>query len=524
MKNLYQHCRRWALILILPLLLLASCSDDKKGNAGPLSTSQEAAEAAGELRERNNLVIAVTDDYNYGPQSTTWLNGATNTWESLVMLNENLEAEPMLTESFYPDAEGKIWNFTLKEGIKFHDGTELNAEAVKENLLRLSRHPDSAAAYTGLSKIEVVDPISIRIELDTPCPVFPERISGEASAVFSPATLDKTTGELKKPAGSGPYRLKTSKEGKITLAAFDAYRGGKPQLEEVVFLYIPDEEERIKALLEGEADVIALESSASDEKLKLLNGAPGLELFATETLTTVFMHFQTENEPFNNSELRRAVSLLINREELARSVLAGAGTPAAGILCPKASWWLNPEAAPLDNSEEAITLINRHRRSQNDVTILLNEAWFEYWPLENIACYLQEILQAAGFNAEILSLAEKEYFKELEAKNYHISFAPWSGADPGDFFQDWIHSEGPLNLGRGIGFANSGVDILIEQAAVEMNKRQRRTQYYTLQDIIFDLVPLSPLYHEVVIWAIRDYVKSFSPNFNSYADLKAVHF
>ncbi len=522
MKNLKRFILLW-LLLFIPAMLLFSCTTDNQV-ADSEPELAEDLEAIEESPTRDTLVIGLGRDFYYGPEDRTFLHGSTNVWESLVYLDDNLNAKPWLASNFYSSDDGHTWTFILHEGIKFHDGSVMDAEVVKENLLRLSRHPGTAQPYSELVDIRAIDNLTVEIELAVPMPAFPEMISYFPSAIFSPSVLNEENNGLTEPIGSGPYMFEEYVNDQITLSAFNEYWGGKPQIDKVVFKYIPDENTRVAALLAGEVDVLADVGVILPEQVPLLESDSGIEIMTVDVLTTIFLHFQTNSEPFNNSELRRAVTMLLNRDELVATVLEGIGRPARGVITPLADYWINPAAAPEYNPDQATTLIDRYLPGNRDIKLLVNTAWTARWPMLSIAQYLQTELDSRGFNAEILSLEAGAYNDAVKAGEYNITFTPWTGSDPDDFFRTWILSTGSFNLNRGMLFSNSGVDILIEQAASEMDRRHRRDLYFTLQEIVTEEAPISPIYHDMTVYAARDYVKNFCMDYNFRPNLHSVRF
>ncbi len=522
MKNWKRITLFWMLIFI-PVIMLSSCTTENQVTDSNPEVI-ENLEVIEESPARDTLLIGLGRDFYYGPEDRTFLHGSTNVWESLVYLDANLNAQPWLASDFYPSEDGRIWTFALQEGIKFHDGSIMNAEVVKDNLQRLSKHPGTAQPYSELVDIRVVDDLTIEVELAVPMPAFPEMISYFPCAIFSPLVLNEENNGLTEPIGTGPYKFEEYGNDQITLAAFNEYWNGKPEIDKVIFKYIPDANTRVAALLAGEVDVLADVGVILPEQVPLLEVEPSIEIMTVEVLTTIYMHFQTESEPFHNSELRRAVTMLLDREELVATMLEGIGRPAQGVITPLAEYWINPASTPAYDPDEATALINRHLQGNTNIKLLVNTAWTARWPMLSIAQYLQTELNARGFNAEILSLEAGAYNDAVKTGDYNITFTPWTGSDPDDFFRTWILSTGSFNLNRGMLFSNSGVDILIEQAASEMDQRNRRNLYFTLQDIVAEEAPISPIYHDMTVYAARDYVKNFCMDFNFRPNLHSVRF
>lgn len=516
MKNL--QVLKIVLVLLLAVVLLPlGCTGE---DAAPVTDHPAEPESPA----RNTLIIALGRDFYYGPEDRTFLHGSTNVWESLVYLDDQLNAIPWLAEDFYPSEDGLTWTFKLREGIRFHDGIVMDAEIVRANLLRLSRHPGTAQPYGALVDIRGVDPLTVEVELSAPMPAFPEMISYFSSAIFSPEVIDEENNGLKAPVGTGPYRFEDYSDDEITLSSFRDYWGGAPSIDTVIFKFVPDENTRVAALLAGEVDVLADVGVILPEQVPLLAGNPDILIFTVDVLTSIFMHYQTGNKPFDDPDLRRAVAMLMDREEIVARMLDGFGTPAKSVITQLADFWVNPAAVPGYNPVEAGQFLGSYSASPVEVKILVNSNWARRWPMLSIAQYLQTELKKTGFDAVINSLEMGAYNDAVKAGEYHITFTPWTGSDPDDFFRTWILTDGSFNKNRGMLYSNSEADRIIMKAASEMDRGLRRELYFTLQELVAAEAPISPIYHDMTVYAARNYVKNFSMDFNFRPDLHSVSF
>lgn len=473
-----------------------------------------------DVDKKPELTIGLGRDFFYGPEDRTFLHGSTNVWESLTYLNEKLEAEPWLAESFSSSTDGKVWTFQLREGVTFHDGSALDAETVQKNLLRLSKHPATSRAYQDLVEIRVAGPLTVEVELAVPSPTFPELISYFNSAIFSSLVFEVEGTRLEVPVGTGPYVFMGRGEDIIILEAFTDYWRGAPEIEKVVFHYIPDENTRVAALRSGEVDVLADVGVILPEQIPLLKSDPEIELFTADVLTSAYLIFQTEKAPFDEPELRRAISLLLDREELVEKLLDGYGKPAAGLLSPLAESWINPDAAPSYDRAAAQDLIEKNLVEEDmEIEILVCANWARRWPMLSIAQYLQTELGKLGFAVSLKSLEMGAFNDAVKAGEYHISLTPWTGSDPDDFFSEWIHSEGGFNQSRGIKFSDPEADELIREAAGEMDPERRHELYAELQELVAEKAPIVPVYHDITVYAARKHVETFTLDFEFRPDL-----
>lgn len=507
------------LLLILPLILVmlfamtvTGCNGEENGVA--TDNGEEMQESSVD----NKLIIGAGRDFYYGPENRSYLHGSTNVWESLTYLDDNLEAVPVLAESFSSSEDGTVWTFEIREDVLFHDGEELDAEVVKKNIERASRHSALASNYNTMEEIRVTGPMTVEIELSEPSPTFPELISYHGSPIFSPAVIDDENTDITEPIGTGPYIFSDYRNEQIFLTANPDYREGEPAIEEVVFYHIPDENTRVSALKSGEVNALADVGVILPDQMPDLEDYEGIEIKTVDVLTSIYLHFQTENSPLDNPELRRAVAMLLDREEIVNTLNSGYGRPAEGIITPLASYWLNPNAAPRFDPEEANSIIEQHD-TDTTIDMLVCANWARRWPILSIAQYLQTELNDAGINVALRSLEMGAFMDEAREGNYHITFTPWTGSDPDDYFRGWIDSGGSFNEARGLFYENAEADSLIAEGRSEMDRERRRDIYNELQEIVAEEMPMSPVYHDMTIYATKDYVKDFTMDFNFKADL-----
>ncbi len=510
------------LLMIAALFALVGAAGCEEAE-DPLEDLENAEE---EVVEKNGeegdevLTIGAGRDFHYGPEDRTYLHGSTNVWEGLVYLDDELEPEPWLAEEFSVSEDGTTWTFKLREGVSFHDGAYFDAEAAKVNIIRLSEHPQTADSYKYMDEVRAVDTYTLEIELDRPLPAFPVLISYFPSAMFSPEVIAEGTTDLEAPVGTGPFKFESYREDKIYLEAYGEYWKGEPGVDRVIFQHIPDQATRVSALQAGEVDALADVGVILPEQVPELENIAGIELKTVPVLTSIYMFFQTESAPVDDPEVRRAISKLLEREELVASLLDGYGEPGRSVITPLAEFWLDEEASRYEHDPEGSKrLLEENLAGDEKLQILVNSSWAARWPMSSIAQYLLTELDKLGLEAEIETIEMGAYNEKLQQGDFHISFCPWTGQDPDDFFSSWILTGAGFNRSRGVEFSSAEADQLIEAAVQEMDRDKRRELYLELQDLVEQKAPLVPVYHDLTIYASRDYVKNLEMDFNFRPDL-----
>ncbi|MCL6635187.1 MAG: ABC transporter substrate-binding protein, partial [Peptococcaceae bacterium] len=181
------------------------------------------------------LVIGVGRDFYSGPDSSNFLHGSTGVWESLTYLDEKLEPVPQLAERLVSDEADKVWTVYLRPGVKFHDGTPLNAEAVVKNVMRLKKRAsfDEYGTFLNLEKVEAAGQREVKFTFNRPEPAFPAKVAYHGCPIFSPQSFDDS-GKITTPYGTGPFKFAEYKKGEaLVVTRNDDYWGGKPKLTKV---------------------------------------------------------------------------------------------------------------------------------------------------------------------------------------------------------------------------------------------------------------------------------------------------
>lgn len=493
--------------LILVFLLFA---------ASLTGCSDKAAKTAAVVQKAANhtLVIGVGRDFYSGPSDPTCVHGSANVWESLTYLDNELNPQPQLAESWEVSADGRIWTFHLRKNVRFHDGSSFNAETAVQNMKRLLKHPkvDAGQIYGDLKDVRATDEYTIQFEHNVPAPEFPGMIAYFNSAMFSAASFDGQ-GNLKKPIGTGPFMFKRYiKDDSLIVTANRNYWGKKPVLEEVIFKFIPDANTRLAALQNGEVDVLSDVGAVMPEQAAIIKNDKNLKLKTRTVATTHYLFVNKNREIFQSKELFRAVSMAINRQELVDTILEGYGLPGQSVITPLAAKWVNTDAAPQYNLPEAKRLAQAViKESRPQVTLLVNSGLSNRWPYKSIAETLQYQLAQIGLTVKIETVDTGMWNKQLKAGHYDLSLAPYTllTGEPNFFFSTHMLSKGDLNTNRSYGYKNREADQLISQAAVEKDADRRRRLYLKLQEIAAEQGPLTPLYHDITLYACNVKVKNF---------------
>jgi peptide/nickel transport system substrate-binding protein len=298
--------------------------------------------------------------HNLTPNS----NIADHIFETLVAMDPRARLKPGLAVS-WKAIDDLTWEFKLRPGVKFHDGSDFTAADVAFSIDRTGQIPNSPSPFTiytkQITEKIVVDPLTIRLKTATPYPLMPNdmrtvfMVSSKAAKGASSADFDSGKATI----GTGPYRfVRYAKGDRIELARNDAYWGSKPVWEKVTFRLIPSDPSRVAALLAG--DVRAIENVPTAD-LARLSKDPDFSISRTVSYRLIFLHLDTNRDkspfvtdkngkpldrnPLKDLRVRKAISKAINRPAIVDRVMEGAAV-ATGQLMPEGMFGYTPNLKP----------------------------------------------------------------------------------------------------------------------------------------------------------------------------------
>jgi len=411
--------------------------------------------------------------------------------------------EPALAERWEQSADGLTYTFTLRRNVVLHDGSAVDAEAVKISYERqyLQGSPFYAAsprnAYervlSGLVKsIQVLDTHTVAITLHYQRPHQFALVS-----IVSPHALKRFGGHLARtPVGTGPFRLDRWDADRIVLVPFaDSWRG-RPRLSHATFVVVPDSQAAVERLENGEFDLMP---RVPPHLLERVGADPNLRLVELGGLNVRFLGMRMESRPLQDRRVREAIVRAVDLERLAG--LSGRGTlrVARGPL-PPASLAYDPKIRqPTYDPERARALLREASPDGPPPLRLLYTASLEHW--SEVAQALRVDLRKVGFQVELVGAPDWKAFHEQRRKGTQdLYLYQWSVStpDPERFLFPLYHSTSPDNYGR---YANSKLDELLAQARQPMDDTRRLRLYREATEMIVADVPALYLFHQTAIAA-----------------------
>lgn len=448
---------------------------------------------------------------------------ARQVFRGLVRLDAALESVPDLAREVEIDPDGRLYRFTLHEGISFHDGSPITAAHVKASLERATD-----PALTGgdgdalpsrnylddiegarermdgerddISGIEVIDELTLEISLDRGVVDFLERMTNSSTLIVDTEQAEIDGDWWQTPNGSGPFQLtEWDPDRQITLAAHDGYVV-PPALERVEIRVGAESVGQMQLYETEQIDYVHVPLSVLDRIQYEGTPIPG-ELREESLMSASFIMISPTHEPYTEQAFREALMRAMPRDQIASVMLDGRVETANGIL-PPAMTGQDTDLFPFDHDPDTA----RSRYQSVDLDSEFDQVTI-YSSGGSIPVAMKHFVeQELGLPVEVVQLRWSDYMADMEEGRLPIFVLTWvaDGPDPVSFLRALFHSESPDNY---TGFSDSEVDELLDQASVEQNEDERLALIFDAHERILESAVVMPLYHSVDFVLVADHVR-----------------
>lgn len=427
------------------------------------------------------------------------------------------ELVPDLAESWTKSSDGLKWTFKLRKGVKFHDGTAFDAEAVKFNIDRIldpELGSPNRSLFTSISKVTAVDPSTVEIETKEPSPILLEILAEEYSSISSPTAVRKSgRAYSRNPVGTGPYMMSEWIPAQsLTIKKNPDYFGTPGKASTMVFRPIPEASARLIELQTGNADIalnIAPEAAGDLKK----GGKAGL--LEAPSSFQIFFELNTTKPPFNDPRVRLAINHAIDRKAIIDKILGGYGKVPEGIFPEGVQARAKQAAYPYD-PDKARKIIEEVFPGGFKDKIVMWTCAGRYMKDKEVAETVQSYLNAIGFQTEFKVWEWATYQKTLYRAEQGGTGRGTNAANmwllgTGVTNADWrlrrkFFSTDGSNL---TGFNNAKVDALLTAAMTDMNYESRMKSYGAVQSLVWQQEPNSlVLFDQVQLIGVRSDIKN----------------
>jgi peptide/nickel transport system substrate-binding protein len=425
---------------------------------------------------------------------------------------------PGLVESWQAGEPGS-WVLKLRQGVTFQDGAPLNADAVKLNIERAQNDAGSffKTDVQSISKVEAIDPLTVRITQATPNTGLLSRLTSGAGQIISPAAIQQGGSLLNvKSAGSGAFTLTEAvRDTRIVLSRSPSYwRNGSdgqrlPYLDRLTFNVITDTAARIAALRAGQVDFYISNPGYLD--LDLVKSSSDVSITETDGLALNTIVLNTSRDQLKDARVRQALSLALDREAIKATIFAGTGKVVDGHIPPALTWAYDQSNHPYLKWDiaRAKQLLTAAGYSGN-LKLTLTYSRFEGG--DAMAQLVQEYFKQAGVAVELQVLEFPVALQRLQNGDFDAMLLNRSGSiEPDDVLYPQFSSKGNQNYSK---FSSPELDAALERGRTTLDGQQRADAYRQAQKLLSDQQPVIVYYNPPRLLTTRTNVRAYPATLN----------
>lgn len=514
--------RRFPVILLA--LLLTACG----GAAAPAPGAAGPAGAALQPQSGGTFALATRTGPLHKHPFETALGNIINTqalYDTLLKFDysgdfrDEMKITPHLAERWELPTPN-TYVFHLRKGVKFHDGSEMTAADVAWSLDHL-RDPANrfrdGAQLREIQKVEVVDPLTVRVTTKGPSAGFIQVIADRAAVVLSKKAFDRGVDYKEEVVGTGPFKLTTfdRQSGAVLVKNADYWMPGRPYLDKVQLFYNLDAAASVAAFAAGKNDVVKVADKPQFDAIKATNPNAAGEAFP-QTISDHLLP-KIDSPPFSDINVRRAFHLALDRQEMLGTLTSGLGVinPPGMNGARKGGWavsqdellklpgYRSPKEADLT---EARRLLAQAGYANGFETTLSFNSGFTRYPgeAEVVAAHLAKI----GVRVKLEPRENAVALKAEQDGDYRLTFAQFDYTPEPDW-SNWLRSGGSVAKS---GIRDAELDRLIDQQYVELDEAKRKKQWTDIQRLLMEKLYVFPLVTQVGFVAWHPYVHGWGEN------------
>jgi peptide/nickel transport system substrate-binding protein len=416
------------------------------------------------------------------------------------------------------------WLFHIRPGVTFHDGTPLTAEAVKASLEHALTANEAARAYTKIASLAAEGDLELEITTTEPYPPLPASLEYASTAIVGANSPRTAAGGIERPIGTGPFQLKEwhPAEQTFTAVRYEGYWGDKPSIPAIEFRAVPDPTTRSLEIQKGDIDFTAEVPYGDLDRLV----SQGITVSRHVTARVYVMNFGSlKDTSFADIRVRKALSMAINRDEIAQYVLFGMGRPAIGPFDPGMVFANTDLKAPVHDLEAARALLSEAGYEPGTDGLVHKDgtrlAFTLYtYPqrpgLVPMAEAIQGQLRQIGVSVEVKVESFDAISKDMKPGDARLAaFATTMFPDPDFFLRGMYASDGVNNTW---GYENPQIDAILETALSAPTEQDRQTAYDTVQALALADEPVLLVDYYGVNVVMKPGVKNytFNPSAHDY--------
>jgi len=435
-----------------------------------------------------------------------------NVFDGLVELNINSDVVPGLAESWDISDDGLVYTFHLAQGVKWHDGEPFTSADVKYTYERIISDDgfNGATLSNALESIECPDDNTVVLNLKTAdatllgtlawyeCFIIPKHI------YENEADWSSCEAATSKPIGTGAFKFADYQQGSsITLEKNPDYFKGAPAIDKLIFSIIPDDTTAVQAFKNGEIDLL---TNVPNSEVPAMQADPDIKMGVMTAARRYQVICNMENETMSKWEVRKAIALGIDREEISKKGTGGLQAPAYGFYPPFLDWAYNADADIGERDvAQAQALLEQagYTKDANGMYLTLTLDVFTGGTYGDCGKVMAANLKEVGIDLKVNIIEMAAWSEKIDAGNYELAMmAGFQGPDP-DAMGKRIGTGAVMNYAK---YSNAKVDELLAQGKALVTHEDRGACYQEIQAILGEDLPIIPIVEFANYYACRSNV------------------
>jgi peptide/nickel transport system substrate-binding protein len=484
-----------------------------------LLTGCSAGPAVNEAAGTRALVAAIGGEPDqYDPHKTTSyfsFQVLENIYDTLVEPDQNLEMKPALATAWKTSPDQLTWTFTLRQGVKFHDGSPLTASDVVYSYRRIidEKLPNSYR-FSSVSDVSAPDPGTVVVKVKQPTPNLLTNIGGfKGMAIVQ--RQNATGGTIARaPIGTGPFKFsKTNPGDSVELVANKEYWGGAPKIAGVTFKFIAEPTVALTNLRGGQ---IQWTDNLPPQQVRELGSSKDLVVQSKPSNDYWYLAANEKRKPYDDPRVRQAIAYAINREAITKAAKFGNAIVNQTAIPPNSPWHV-PYSPYSRDVGKARQLLSDAGVANVTMDLMVTN---EYPETVSVAQVLASELKEIGIMVKIRTLDFAAWLADQKNGNFDAFLLGWLGnLDPDDFYYAQHHSQGSNNFQ---GYANPQVDQLLDAGRIEIEQAKRKAFYGDAAKKIIDDASYIYLYNPNVVQGWTSKVQGYEERGDKAIRFKSV--
>ena len=427
-------------------------------------------------------------------------------FDTLTVVNRDTgELEPQIAES-WEQIDDTTWQFKIRQGIKFHDGTELTADDVKFSLDRAINSAAVSYVIDFVASVDKIDDYTVQLNLKAPYGPILRNLSVPFTAIVPKAVVEADEeGFTLNPVGSGPYKFVSWSQGdSCKLEAFEDYFDGAPETQNLVMKVIPEAAQRTIALETGEVD-LAYDILPND--ISKIEENPDLTMFEAPSLTCFYISFNMKKAPFDNEKVRTAINYAIDRQLIIDTIASGAGQPADAIIAPAVFGYYSPGTYEYDPEKAKALMEEAGYGDGFSTTLWVNDNQERIEVCQAISAMLMDI----GIECQVEVMEFGTFIQRSTDGEHEMAYFGWvtSTTDADYTYYSLEHSSQQGAAGNRTFLADPEVDALVEEGRSSSDENERLEAYKNLAIKLFEINNNAPVYYTHITAGAGNKVENF---------------